>query len=357
MRQVRHVVVGRVETSREPLLLDASLHETIWGGRELELIGKRLPAGARVGESWETAVESVVRVGAHRGRALGELVGELGERLIGWRAHAVYGPRFPLLTKFIDAHDWLSVQVHPDDAYAALHESGKLGKTEMWLVLRAEPGAKLAYGLRRPASPAEVRAAVAATRLEELLQTFEPRPGDVIFVPAGTVHAIGGGILLYELQEYSDVTYRLYDYGRIQPNGRPRELHVERALEVMRFAPHGPGRVVTPSFGVPSASAQRHILSACRYFVAEELQLTGRLPAATDPASCEILTVLAGACAIQTSAGEWPLALGDTAVLPAALGPYTLSGREARLVRSYVPREDDPALARWRAAQPLDPFA
>lgn len=352
-------MVGRVQAWREPLLLEGSLHETIWGGQGLEIVGKRLPAGAHVGESWETAVESVVRVGAPRGRTLGELVDEWGERLIGWRARAVYGPRFPLLTKFIDAHEWLSVQVHPGDAYAARHEGGKLGKTEMWLVLRAEPGARLAYGLKRAASPAEVRAAIAATRLEELLCTFEPNPGDVVFVPAGTIHAIGGGILLYELQEYSDVTYRLYDYGRIQANGRPRDLHVARALDVMRFAPHAPARVVTPPSAASSASevAQRRILSACRYFVAEELQLAGSLAAATDPASCEILTVLAGSCAIQTATGDWPLALGETAVLPAALGPYTLAGREARLVRAYVPREDDPALGIWRAAQPADPFA
>jgi mannose-6-phosphate isomerase len=350
-------VVGRVEAWREPLLLEGSLHETIWGGQGLEIVGKRLPAGARVGESWETAVESVVRVGAHRGRTLGELVDEWGEQLIGWRARAVYGPRFPLLTKFIDAHEWLSVQVHPDDAYAARHEGGKLGKTEMWLVLRAEPGARLAYGLKRAASPAEVRAVIAATHLEELLCTFEPRPGDVVFVPAGTIHAIGGGILLYELQEYSDVTSRLYDYGRIQADGRPRALHVARALDVMRFAPHAPARVVTPPSTASSAIAQRRILSACRYFVVEELQLAGNLSTAIDPASCAILTVLSGSCAIQTTTGDWPLALGDTAVLPASLGPYTLAGREARLVRAYVPREDDPALDIWRAAQPADPFA
>lgn len=354
-------MVGRVEASREPLLLTGSLHETIWGGQGLELVGKRLPAGMRVGESWETAVESVVRVGAERGRTLGDLVDDWGEQLIGWRARAVYGPRFPLLTKFIDAHEWLSVQVHPDDAYAARHEQGKFGKTEMWLVLRAEPGARLAYGLKRAASPAEVRAAIAATRLEELLYTFEPGPGDVVFVPAGTVHAIGGGILLYELQEYSDVTYRLYDYGRVQADGRPRELHVEHALDVMRFAPHAPARAVTPTPTPPSASSsgvvQRRILSACRYFVAEELRVAGSLSAASNVASCEILTVLSGSCAIQTASGDWPLALGETAVLPAALGSYTLTGREARLVRSYVPREDDPALDIWRAAQPTDPFA
>jgi len=141
--------------------------------------------------------------------------------------------RFPLLAKFIDARADLSVQVHPDDTYAQAHEGGKLGKTECWYILRAEPGARVVYGLKRSSSVAEVRRAVEETQLDELLNAFEVHSGDVIFVPAGTVHAICSGVVLYELQEYSDVTYRLYDYGRIQANGRPRELHLERGLALL----------------------------------------------------------------------------------------------------------------------------
>ena len=250
-------MVGRVEAWREPLLLEGSLHETIWGGQGLEIVGKRPPAGAasvnpgrppwRASCAWARTVW----------RTLGELVDEWGEQLIGWRARAVYGPRFPLLTKFIDAHEWLSVQVHPDDAYAARHEGGKLGKTRCGSCCAREAGRAARFGLKRAASPAEVRAVIAATHLEELLCTFEPRPGDVVFVPAGPSTPLAAASCSYELQEYSDVTYRLYDYGRIQADGRPRALHVARALDVMRFAPHAPARVVTPPSTASSAIAQR----------------------------------------------------------------------------------------------------
>ena len=199
--------------------------------------GKSLPDGALVGESWETAVESVVCNAPYTGMTLGEMTARLGESLLGHRAVAMFGQRFPLLAKFIDARQWLSVQVHPDDVYAAAHEHGKLGKTEMWYILHAEAGAQVVYGLKREASRDEVRAAIQRNRLEDLLHMAEVTAGDVIFVPAGTVHAIGGGITLYELQEYSDVTYRLYDYGRLQANGQPRELHIDASLEVMRMVP------------------------------------------------------------------------------------------------------------------------
>lgn len=335
-----------------PLPLAGALHETIWGGRALgERLGKALPADALVGESWETANESLVRAGPYAGESLAALVARLGVDLLGWRSVAVYGRRFPLLTKFMDAHQQLSVQVHPDDAYADRHEHGKLGKTETWYVLHAEPGAQLIYGFARATSSDEVRGAIEQTRLEPLLHSFTPRPGDVIFVPPGTVHAIGGGILLYELQEYSDVTYRLYDYGRVQADGTARELHVARALEVLRYS-HSPAVRATPlqasAYGLDGS---RRVLVACRYFVEEELRVAGDVADTTTPASCQILTCLGGACTIETGDAAVRLRLGETAVLPAALGAYTLRGEEAQLMRASVPEERDPLLDMWRAAQ------
>jgi mannose-6-phosphate isomerase len=335
-----------------PLPLAGALHETIWGGRVLaERLGKALPADALVGESWETADESLVREGPYAGEPLAALVARLGVDLLGWRSVAVYGRRFPLLTKFIDAREQLSVQVHPDDAYAARYEHGKLGKTETWYVLHAEPGAQLIYGFARATSSDEVRRAIEQTRLEPLLHSFAPRPGDVIFVPPGTVHAIGGGILLYELQEYSDVTYRLYDYGRLQADGTPRELHVARALEVLRYSPPHSVRA-TPLEAVPyGADGSRRVLVACRYFVEEELRVAGDAADTTTAASCQILTCLGGACTIEAGGAAVRLRLGETAVLPAALGAYTLRGEEAQLMRAYVPEERDPLLDMWQAAQ------
>ena len=217
-----------------PIHLRASLHETIWGGQNLpRFAGKTVPPGAQIGESWETEVGNRAINPPYQDRSLADLVDDLGEALLGTQALAVFGPRFPLLAKFIDAQDKLSVQVHPADEYAQQHEGGKLGKTEAWYILHADPGAVLIHGLRRTITSEQVRQAIANVTLDSLLHEEPVQTGDVVFVPAGTVHAINAGIILYELQEYSDVTYRLYDYGRLTAEGKPRELHVEKALDVM----------------------------------------------------------------------------------------------------------------------------
>ena len=330
-----------------PIQLRASLHETIWGGENLRAIaGKDIPHGQRIGESWETALDALATNPPYAGQTLGALTDRYGVALIGSRAQAVFGRRFPLLTKFIDAQAQLSVQVHPNDEYAAAHEGGQLGKTEVWYILHTEPGAQVVYGLRHAATPDEVRRAIAANTLEDLLHTVEVRPGDVVFVPAGTVHAIGAGIALYELQEYSDITYRLYDYGRLQTDGRPRDLHVEQGLAVMRYTPQTLERVT------PLALGTRRALVGCRYFMLEEITLAGTLAGAVRPNTCQIVTALAGRCEIVSAAGNVALALGETAVLPATMGAHTLvGGGETRLLRAWVPQSDDADLAAWRAAQ------
>lgn len=336
-----------------PIQLRGDLHETIWGGRNLATFaGKSVPAGIRVGESWETALESKAVNPPYAPHTLGELVEIMGERLLGWRAAELYGDRFPLLAKFLDAEQRLSVQVHPDDSYARTHEAGKLGKTETWYILHAEPGAELVLGFRREVGQDEVRRAIAQDTLEDLLHTISIHSGDVIFVPAGTVHAIGAGVVLYELQEYSDVTYRLYDYGRLQTNGKPRELHIEQSLAVMSYRP-ATASVVTP---VPvldtNLDGGRRILVACDYFVVEELRFQGPYTTATLGSSCHIMTLLEGGCDLWSEKGRLTLTTGDTIVIPAALGPYQFeSGTGVRLLLSYVPTPDDRQADLWRAGQ------
>lgn len=337
-----------------PIKLHASLHETIWGGRRLAVVaGKALPEGARIGEAWETALDSTALTPPHTGQSLGQLVETFGEALLGSAAVAVYGRRFPLLAKFLDANDWLSVQTHPDDAYAARHEGGKLGKTEMWVILAAEPGAQIVYGVARATTREEVSAAIAANALEPLLRTVDVHAGDVFFVPAGTVHAIGAGVTLYELQEYSDVTYRLYDYGRLQANGQPRELHVERALDVMRYTPSTLARAQALALPTAPGVRSRRLLVACRYFALEEVVVNGVAREPAWPTSCQILTLLRGEAEVGAS-GCAPvrLAPGETALLPATLGEVGLRSlsAEATLLRAYVPEPDDAGLARWRQA-------
>jgi mannose-6-phosphate isomerase len=336
-----------------PLLLRGTLQQTIWGGRNLARIaGKTLPDSALIGESWETANESTVAAGHFAGMRLGELVRIYDESLVGWRSVEVFGHRFPLLAKFLDAQEQLSLQVHPEDDFAAAHEGGKLGKTESWYVLHADPGAQLVYGLTRTSSEAEVRQAISQNRLEDLLCSFEARPGDVILVPAGTVHAIGGGVVLYELQEYSDVTYRLYDYGRRQPDGSLRELHIDKALAVMRFDPPDAVRATPVEVGKVGDDGVERLLVACRYFLEEELRFSGEAEQAFDGSSCHILTALEGTCEIDGPFEAVSLMRGDTAVVPAAVSAYSLRGKRARVLRSFVPREDDVHWLAWRAAQP-----
>ena len=347
--EIRVMSMGQITRRLGPIQLRASLHETIWGGEKLRaLAGKDVPPGKRIGESWETALDAIASNPPYADQTLGALTERYGVDLIGARAEAVFGLRFPLLTKFLDAQAKLSVQVHPNDAYAAAHEGGKLGKTEVWYILHAEPGAQVVYGLRQATTRDEVRRAIAANTLEDLLHTVEVKPGDVIFVPAGTVHAICDGVALYELQEYSDITYRLYDYGRLQPDGHPRDLHIEQGLAVMRYTPQTLERVT------PLERDGRRVLVGCRYFVLEETTLTRARAGVTLPTSCQIVTVLSGRCEIASDAGSVTLAQGETAVLPATMGAHTFIGGSddaTRLLRAWVPEPDDADLAAWRAAQ------
>lgn len=340
-------------TLRVPIKLRPTPHPTIWGGRGLASVaGKALPAETKIGESWETEVGNRAENPPYEGADLGSLVRQYGVRLLGERAVEVFGERFPLLAKFIDANDQLSVQVHPDDAYARDHEGGKLGKTEAWYILHAQPGARIVYGLEHSTTPEEVRRAIADSQLERLLHEVVVREGDVVFVPAGTVHAIGAGIILYELQEYSDVTYRLYDYGRLQTNGQPRELHIEQSLAVMRYEPSGPAAVRPVELPAAGGAATWRALVGCRYFLLQEGHITGDVRRTVQPSSCEIITVLDGTLRLGTeSTAPLELSRGETAVLPAELGGYTLIGDQARVLQSYVPQESDPVLRSWLAAQ------
>ncbi len=339
-----------------PIRLQASLHETIWGGRRLAHDAwKVFPSSAvAIGEAWETEVSTVIQNGPYAGQSLGSLVEVLDDLLLGAQAITIFGQRFPLLAKFIDAHAQLSVQVHPNDAYAAEHEDGKLGKTEFWYILAAEPQATIVHGFKSTTNRTEVQQAIQNTTLDQLLHVEPVQAGDVIFVPAGTVHAIGSNVLLYELQEYSDVTYRMYDYGRLTATGQPRELHIERSLDVAQYNV-SPGIKTTPVTLTDSADYTDRCLVACRYFLTREL--TFKQPASvygSTRGSCIILTSL-GAQA-QIAYGDAlerceQLARGETMVLPAALGDYRIAG-EGALLCSYVPTQTDEAWHLWQQANP-----
>jgi mannose-6-phosphate isomerase len=220
----------------EPFRIEPIFSERLWGARSLapffpEMHDLKSP----VGEAWLTALDCQIAGGPFKGKTLGQAWKDM---TIPWRGmNFAGGEDFPLLLKFIFPTDKLSIQVHPDDAYAAIHEiaAGGRGKTEMWYVVSADPGARLLAGLKPGATKEKFLVALADHSVEDLFQSHEVHAGDTFFIPAGLPHTIGPDMVICEVQQYSDLTYRLYDYDRRDANGKPRELHIDKALEVMNY--------------------------------------------------------------------------------------------------------------------------
>ena len=322
-----------------PLRLIPLAVEKIWGGQKLRsLLVGQAPAGeAAIGELWAIWERLVVSNGPWQGRTLREIVDQHPHAILGTAPRGGGSTSFPLLVKLIDAHDTLSVQVHPDDEYARARENQPFGKTEMWYILEAEPGARIIHGVKRHLEREELRLALERNRLEEELESVAVRKGDTVFLPAGTIHALGKGIMVYELQQSSDLTYRLYDWGRTE-GGVQRELHIEKSLDVARLDPTPfhkirPLRLAGPGF-------DRVFLCACRYFAAELLEAKGTIAQRTD-GGFHILTALDEGISIRYSPSSEQLAMGalETILIPAGLGEYRLepAGDRMRAMKGYVP--------------------
>lgn len=252
-------------------LLEPALKETIWGGNKLrEKYGKSSEL-ANIAESWECSVHpqglSKVASGKYKGRYLRDVLAEHPEYLDN-KIKSV--DDFPFLIKFIDAREKLSVQVHPNDEYAKNHENGALGKTEMWYVVEAEKNSELVYGLYDDITPQQLEDGAKNGDIEKYLNKVKTQPGDVFFIPAGTIHGIGAGNLIVEVQENSDVTYRLYDYNRLDKNGNKRDLQVNKAVEVVNYNKstniRQPMRILEYKRGF-----SRELLCQCKYFYVEKI--------------------------------------------------------------------------------------
>lgn len=224
-----------------PLLFENDFHTIVWGGRDLKPL-KGLPQDSEtIGESWEVSAvpgsKSVVKNGPLAGRDLADITAEYGELLLGKAVAAKYGDQFPILIKIIDAAKDLSIQVHPDDALAKARHNC-FGKTEMWYVMKAAPGASLYSGFKQPVSKNEYAKRIADGTICDVLQKHEVKSGDVFFIPAGRVHAICGGLMVAEIQQSSDITYRIFDYNRMGLDGKPRQLHTEEAADAIDYSVH-----------------------------------------------------------------------------------------------------------------------
>ncbi len=326
-----------------PLRLDIRYSRRIWGGGRLpDVLGVpvSVAGGDPVGEGWLVYADNVVLNGRFAGRSLQGVADDLGVRLVGSASAARYGDKVPLLAKLIDARERLSVQVHPDDAYALTHEagSGHLGKSEAWYVLEAQGDAHVLWGFRRDVERDEVRSAVADGSLPALMNRVSVAPGDVIYNPAGTVHAIGAGVMLFEIQQTSDLTYRLYDYQRRDASGRPRELHLERALEVACLAG---GEHAKQSPAALGGGWRR--LVGCPHFVMDAVELDGTSrQGRSDPSSLQLLAMTRGSATLTWSGGEERVDPGAAVVLPASLGRYRLDGSGEALRCAVVAPDGGP---------------
>ena len=321
-----------------PLILRPLYRRYIWGGRRFATaLGRDLPPGDDYAESWELVDrgpdQSVIAAGPLAGTSLGTLVRDRGPDLLGR-----HSPRaaFPLLFKFLDACRDLSVQVHPDDARAARLTPPDFGKTEAWYVVDAVPGSRIYAGLAPGVDADSFATALRDGRCADVLHAFEARPGDCIFIPAGTVHAIGAGLLVAEIQQSSDVTYRLHDWGRTGTDGKPRPLHVDAGLEATtRLGP------VSPVTSALTSDPSVRRLVTCDYFLFDEVAPPARWQVGGDD-GCHFLAVLSGRVRFAAHSDLPPLSRGGCALLPAAAGREEIlaeadGGRPAKLLHVALP--------------------
>lgn len=323
-----------------PSLLKPVFDRRLWGMRNLaplfpEFQNEETP----VAEAWLTGEGCPFASGPFAGRELGRAWREMPPEWRGERCRKE--EQIPLLVKFLFCGDRPSIQVHPDDAYASKHEAtaGGRGKTEMWHFIAARAGAELLLGLHPDVTPESFRGAIAAGTVEACMEWIPVEAGDTVFVPAGTVHTLGAGTVLCEIQEQSDITYRIFDFHRVGPDGKPRPLQFEKALEVIHFGEQIGEKIV------PTRIARRHLaesyLAACRYFATEKWEFEERIGGVTSRATFELLIILSGAGRIEWGGESAEYARAQVWFLPAALGAYQLEPREpTALLRTYVPDLD-----------------
>ncbi len=305
----------------KPLVFKPVLKQIRWGGRRLgTVLGKPVGTADDYAESWEVCDhaegQSVVAAGEYAGWTLRELVQKKGAELLG---EAMGRVQFPLLIKYLDCHDRLSVQVHPDDQLAKQFDPTENGKTEAWVVLQAEPGSVIFAGFQAGITAAEVQAALQSGDLESVLHRLEPEQGDCYFIPAGTVHALGEGVLIAEVQQASDLTFRLHDWGRLDREGKSRPLHLEESFACLTF-PQPPVEAITPRILQETAAGQSELLVECGYFRLSRYRWKSSSQSLALPMEnrCRILMGLAGAGTVHCAGETFPLPLGQTLLLPAA---------------------------------------
>ena len=311
----------------EPLFLQSVMQEKIWGGTKLrDEFGYEIPSD-KVGEYWAISAHphgvSTIKNGRFAGMGLDQLYAEHRE-LFGNSSE----PVFPLLTKILDANDWLSVQVHPDDHYAMEHE-GELGKTECWYVIAADEGAEIIYG-HNAKSREELRQQIEKKEWDKLLTKVPVKAGDFFYVPSGTMHAIGSGILILETQQSSDTTYRVYDFDRKDAKGNLRELHLEKSIDVLNIGAPANSRPVT----LKADDLTSTLLVASDFFAVYKWEVSGKVDI-EKTAAYLLVSVLAGRGVLTVDGETYPIAKGDHFILPSDVEAWTFEGQDLEMIVSH----------------------
>jgi mannose-6-phosphate isomerase len=315
----------------QPFTLHPEYRDYVWGGDRLR------PGHSPTAEIWAVHEGNLIASGPHSGQTLRQLSSEQGDRLLGRNVQSKTPGRFPLLIKLLDCADWLSLQVHPDDKLAIeLEGPGMFGKTEAWHVLDAAPGARLIAGMKPGTSAKELATAIKDGNILSLSQYLDAHVGDTVFMPAGTIHALGPGLLIYEVQQSSDLTYRVYDWGR--PETEKRKLHIDKSLAVTN-----PQAGATAQKLPPMSDGDRQVLASCQYFTLEMLTAqASELAIEPRGLSFHILTVIEGQARIASNENEWTLNRFETLVIPAeCAGIHILPGNGYRALHASVEQLTD----------------
>ena len=320
-----------------PLKFEPILKQTLWGGDKIISFKQLNDTRTEVGESWEISAvegsESIVAEGPDKGMTLTEVLSKYREELLGEANYARFGVKFPLLVKFIDARQDLSIQVHPSDELAKKRHNS-MGKTEMWYVIGADKGAKLRSGFSEQITPKEYKDRVYNNTITEVLQEYDIQPGDVFFLPAGRVHSIGAGAFIAEIQQTSDITYRIYDFDRKDAKGNARELHTDLAREAINFEVLDDYR--TQYDVVENEPIE---LVACPYFTTSLYDMTEEITCDySELDSFVIFVCVEGSCTLyDNEKNEVSFKAGETVLMPASIQEVTIvPNGKVKLLETYV---------------------
>ena len=326
-----------------PLLFEPNLHSVVWGGNQLRPYKGLEPSDEPIGESWEVSAvpssTSIISNGIYKGKDLISVINEQSEAILGKKVNEKYDGKLPLLVKFIDAKRDLSIQVHPNDEMA-MREHGKMGKTEMWYVIKADEGAHLYAGFKEEITPQEYLQRIADESITEVLADHQVKTGDVFYLPAGRVHAICGGILLAEVQQSSDVTYRIYDYNRLGLDGKPRELHTELAAKALDY--HVEEEYRTAYSESPNKAIQ---IIDTPYFDVRVLEISKSFHRNMKKYDSFIITMcIEGDCKIhvRSTGEETLLKQGNSTLIPAAIADYDIIPQQGttRILDAFIDNMD-----------------